>query len=77
MRKQGILFIAKEPILTTSQVEKLADVFIAFGQLSAASMVIPFLLPDVDQSRLFMILLGILLTIGAWSSSVLIVRRIE
>lgn len=77
MKRTGILFLAKEPILTFSQLDKLSDVFIAFGQLSAASMVIPFLLPELDEKRLPMVVLGSGITIICWIASVLIVRRLE
>ena len=42
MKRFGVLFLAREPMLTVSQLDKLADVLIALGQLTAASMVLPF-----------------------------------
>lgn len=77
MKRFGTLFLAREPILTTSQLDKLADVFIAAGQLSAVSMVLPYILPELDETRLPIVLLGLTFTIGFWAASVLVVRRLE
>ena len=58
-----------------AQRKVLADIGIAGGQLSAGSMVLPFVVPGLDQARLHIVLLGLLLTAGLWSFSVVIVKR--
>ncbi len=76
MRRSGVLFLATEPILTSTQLDKLADIFIALGQLSFGSMILPFILPDLDQSKLPVVLFGIVTLITSWSATIIIARRI-
>lgn len=76
MRRSGVLFLAAEPILTSTQLDKLADIFIALGQLSFGSMILPFILPGLDQSKLPVVLFGIVTLITSWSASIIIARGI-
>ena len=59
------------------QIKVLADIGIVSGQLSAASMILPFIIPGLDQTKIPVIILGLLFTIVSWIFSVLIVRRIK
>ncbi len=77
MQRFGVLFLAKEPVLTHSQLDKLADVFIAVGQLAMASMVLPFTVPSLDVEKTFVIFLGVAGAVSCWLISILLVRRLE
>lgn len=77
MRRFGTIFLAKEPRFTASQLDKLSDVFITAGQLFAASMILPFVIPELDKAKLSVIVLGLALTLISWTLSVLIIRKLE
>jgi hypothetical protein len=66
-----------KPLLTDSQLKVLADIGIAAGQLFLAAMVLPFVIPGLDKSKIMVIELGSVFTIVSWSFSVLITRRIK
>lgn len=53
----------------------LSDIGIAAGQLAAGSMILPFVVPGLDQARFHVVILGLLLTLGMWTFSVLIVKN--
>lgn len=61
--------------LNDDQRKVLADIGIAAGQITAGSMVLPFLIPGLDQSRVVMIISGIIITIALWTFSVMIVKK--
>lgn len=63
--------------LNDSQLRVLSDIGIACGQLSAAGMVLPFVVLNLDVDRLPVVILGLLFTIGSWFFSVIIARRIK
>jgi len=80
MKKVGLIFVVlppKRPILTSSQLDKLADVLIAAGQLSAGSIILPFIIPGFDKTKIPMIILGAVMTFSSWILSILIVRRVK
>lgn len=64
-----------KPLLTDSQLKVLADIGVAAGQLSAASMVLPFVVPGLDKTKLPVIVLGLVSTSICWVGSILLVRR--
>lgn len=66
-----------KPLLTDSQLKIIADIGIAAGQLSAASMILPFILPGLDQTKTHVVVLGILLTCGFWLLSIFTVRKVR
>ncbi len=66
-----------KPLLTDSQLKILADIGVAAGQLFLAAMVLPFVVPGLDKSKVAVIELGLISTVFSWSLSVLIARRIE
>ncbi len=61
--------------LNRSQLKVLVDIGIVAGQLTAASMVLPFIVPGLDQTKLAVVILGLLLTFGLWSVSILVAGR--
>lgn len=63
--------------LNNSQRKVLVEICVAVGQLAAASMVLPFVVPGFDQAKLFVITLGLLITIGAWFWAVMLARKIK
>lgn len=63
--------------LKNSQRKVLVEICVAVGQLSAASMVLPFVVPAFDQAKILVIILGLLITIGAWSLAVILARRVR
>lgn len=77
MRRFGVLFLAKEPALTSAQLDKLSDIFITIGQLAMGFMVLPFIIPGLDRDRTLVIIFGLVSAIGCWVISVLIVRKLE
>lgn len=62
-------------LLNNDQRKVLADIGVASGQISAGSMVLPFLIPNLDQTRIFVIILGLISTFIAWIFSIWIVRK--
>ena len=63
--------------LTDEQLRVLANVAIAAGQISAGSVVIPYIFPTLDETKIGMVLLGGSITLFFWSFSVWIIRRIR
>ena len=73
----GTIFFNQAPILTSSQLKAISDVCIAAGQLTAGSMIFSLIFPELDRSKIIVIILGILATIFAWITSVLVVRNVK
>lgn len=73
----GTIFINKVPILTAPQLKVVSDIGVAGGQLATGSMILPFLVPGLDRSKMSVIALGMLATIISWLISILVVRKIE
>lgn len=69
--------LVKKIKLNNFQLKVLVDIGILAGQLAAASMVLPFMIPGLDQTKLAVVLLGLLLTFGLWSVSILVAGRIK
>lgn len=63
-------------MLTGAQLEVVSEIGVVIGQLSAASMVLPFVVPGLDDTKLQVITLGLLLTFGSWSLSVIVARKV-
>lgn len=70
-----MFFEKVKPILTDSQLKILADIGVAVGQISVASMILPFVVPVIDESKTSMIILGAGITLGSWFMSLLVVRK--
>jgi len=66
-----------KPLLTDSQLKVLADIGIVAGQLFLAAMVLPFVVPGLDKSKIAVIELGSIFTTASWFFSILIARRIK
>ena len=60
-----------------NQRKVLIDICLLVGQLAAASMILPFIVPAFDQTAFFVIILGLLMTLGSWSLGVMIARRTQ
>lgn len=63
--------------LTESQVKVLIDIGVAAGQLTGATMVLPFLVPGLDKAKLPVIVWGIMITALFWVGSVLLAKKIK
>lgn len=55
-----------KPILTKSQIARLANIFDNAGQVCLASIVITPLVSDVEKSTGIVVLLGIVVTVSCW-----------
>jgi len=69
-----VIYSNKAPTFTSDQIDKLADILIAFGQIAFGSATIPFLLPNLDASKIPVLLLGVITTFSSWILAVYIVR---
>jgi len=63
--------------LSDAQLKVLADIGIAAGQLSSASMILPFVVPGIDRTAIPLIIIGASVTVGAWLFSAIIVRKVK
>lgn len=77
MPKLVLILLDRPPLLNESQVKVLIDISVAAGQLSAASMVLPFVAPGLDKTKLPVIVLGVVFMIVFWAGSILLARRIK
>ncbi len=77
MPKILLVLLDRPPRLTESQLKVLADIGVAAGQLSAASMILPFVIPGLDKTKLSMIAWGIAATALFWVGGVLLSRKIK
>ncbi len=58
MPKLLLVFIEKSPRLTEAQLKVMADIGVAAGQLSAATMVLPFVVQGLDMTKMSVIAWG-------------------
>lgn len=72
-----LIFLEKSPRLTEGQLKVLADIGVAAGQLAAATMVLPFVVPGLDKTKLPVIAWGLFATAIFWVGSVLLAKRIK
>lgn len=63
-------------LLTDSQLDKLADIMIAAGQVFFASIVVPFFF-GLDNINPDLIPSGVALTLSAWLLSIFIIKRVS
>ena len=77
MPKLLLIILERPPLLAEPQLRVLADIGVAAGQLSAGAMVLPFVISGLDETKLPVIVLGIIFTVVCWTGSVLLVRKIE
>lgn len=61
-------------MLSDSQLRLLADILVAVGQVSLASLVIPYFVESVGSEFLT---LGILATTGSWIGGLVITREVK
>lgn len=60
-----------------SSVKIMADIGIAAGQVAAGAMVLPFVIPELDEARLPVIALGVALSGACWIGSILLARKVK
>lgn len=77
MSKLILILLERSTLLTESQLDKLADVFINIGTLFFGSGVIPYLISGLDKPRVLVLILGLGFSIGSWVLAILSVRRIK
>jgi len=70
-------FVKKEPRLNSLQVQYLANVCSAIAQIAIGSMVVPFLIPGLEPTRMQMILLGIFTAATFWLLGLRILRGVK
>ena len=61
--------------LSKTQFDKLSDISIGLGQLFFGSLVVPYVIPSLDKPPIFVLILGLLLTISLWVFAIHIVKR--
>ena len=66
----------KKVLLTPSQLKIVAEIGVSVSQVTFASMVIPFLVPGFDRSKLFVVTLGVVVTLISWLLSILVVKKV-
>lgn len=71
-----ILYIEKTPLLTDAQIKMIAEIFIASGQLTAGSLVLPFIF-EFEAETSFLLLFGALTTLFFWLSAVIMVKKLK
>ncbi len=71
------IFIEKFPRLTEGQVKVMADIGVAAGQLTVGAMVLPFVIPELDKTKLPLVVSGAVGTAFFWFGSVWLARRIK
>jgi len=69
--------IFREPRLTDAQLRVIADIFLFLGQLSFSSLALPFLIPQLDVNKMWMIVLGILASAVFWLLAIRVMRRVK
>ena len=77
MPKLVLVLLERPTRLTESQVKVLIDIGVATGQLSTASMVLPFIVPGLDKTKLPVVVLGLAFMTIFWLGAVLLAKRIE
>lgn len=75
MKKILLQILDRQPLLTSSQLDKLSDVCINAGTLFFGTLVVPYFVPDIDKPPSGVIGLGIFLGLALWIISVIIVRE--
>lgn len=69
--------MAKSSLLTNPQINTLNNVLIAAGQITAGSIVVPFLFPSVDKTPSSVLLFGLMSTFILWITPILLSRKIK
>lgn len=76
MTKLLLLFLDRPPIFTSSQLDKLSDIFINAGNLAFGTIVLPYFLPNVDKPETSVVGFGVTLGLYFWVMAVVIARKI-
>lgn len=63
--------------LKDAQLKVLSEIGTVIGQLSAASMILPFIFEGLDRAKLPMIFLGLFITLGSWLFSIIVVKKVR
>lgn len=77
MSRLVLILLARPSRLTESQLKILADIGVAAGQLTMGVMVLPFIVPGLDKTKLPVIVLGLAATSISWMGAILLGRRIK
>ena len=57
------------------QKRMLAGILANVGNISIASVALPFIIPEFNQDQLMAIIAGLLLAVILWTSSILLVKK--
>ena len=74
-KRTGIVFIDKPPLLTDSQVVVVSEILRNIALLLFGSIILPFVLADVDKPTLFIVGLALTATFVLYAISIIIVRN--
>ena len=77
MDLSGVIYIWREPVLTTSQFSRLSNIFDNAGSVFLAIGVAAPLFTSVDKPDWLAILAGGILAFVLWLFSVLLARKVE
>ena len=74
-KRTGIVFIDKPPLLTDSQVVVVSEILRNIALLLFGSIILPFVLADVDKPTLFIVGLALTAPFVLYAISIIIVRN--
>ena len=77
MPKLLLILLKRPSIFTSSQLDKLADVFVNIGTLFFGAGVVPYLIPGLDKPSLSMLVSGLGLSVISWFFALLFAGRIR
>lgn len=60
--------------ISQSQLDKLADLSLGLGQLFFGSIVVPYVVPNLEKPPLIVLLFGIITAVGLWIFAIWIVK---
>ncbi len=67
----------KRPRFSIGQLNKLSDIFINLGILLIGSVVLPSIMPSVDNPSLALVILGIIASLSFWIIAVLLAKEVD
>jgi len=77
MPKLFLIFLEKSPRLTEGQLKVMADIGVAAGQITLGAMVLPFVVPELDKTKLPLVVSGAVGTALFWIGSVFLAKRLN
>lgn len=77
IKRSGVVFIDKSPLLTNTQVAVIAEISRNAGLALLAAIVIPYLFTSVDKPSGLMVVLASITTLALWIFSLFIVKYLD